>query len=286
MERIMKKIILGLLSLTLIACGNAGGGRDGGALGNKNLWLGDLKMNNVELLERYDLCGNTRSRIKQDLVSYGILSFLSGSSLDLRQITGIGWNRGIIQNCGLMKKAAISIYSNQPYLPEGDSRVYIEPLRISNYSSRYRGSQAYTYRKLANYIKLNAPFHETGEINTTKVKGSAYLWYQEPGSGRNGEELSLNREIEVKTWRVSSGSIDKDIKVEIKMDGNIIGRSTLSFITPNQGYSQKSNTKRQVASFISNLQNHSLLLGLATGLVLLIIVALLLLPKILMKKEH
>lgn len=280
----MKKWILGLLAINLIACNSDGTGNSRNSRSiDESYWLGDLKLKNTTLLSRYGLCGNTRARIEQDVVGYGILSLLSGQ-FDVRNIAGIAWHRGIIQNCRLIKKIEVAMYSDQPYLPEGWSTLYLEPLKITNWNLSYRGNRAYSYQKLNEYIKLETDFRPTEQPNTTEGRGSAFLWYQEAGSEEYGEKLPSNARLTVNTWRTRTDNRNKDIEIEISLGSNIVGTSTLTYIRSDQNYYQSdsgklSNKSRKIASFTSSLKNHSLLLGLITTLILLIVATLLLIPK-------
>lgn len=294
----MKKIILTLLTLSLIACGNSGTGRGGssGSNGGDNVWLGELKVQSTRFLESYNLCGNTSSNIKKDALAYGIVGLLTGT-LDWRNTInnglGIAFNRGIIQNCGRIDKIVLALWSYQPYLPEGESVLFMEPVQITRWNYNYGSQRANDYQKLDNFIQAGAAnsgdavprliFHQTEDQNTTQASVNSHLWYQKEGSRNRAERLQINRRLDIKTWRISSNTQNKDIGIEIRQAGTLIGTSTLNF---GRGYysQTKPNTQRQVASFISNLKNHSLLLGLATGLIFLIIAAVLIIPR--MQKEN
>lgn len=290
----MKKLILGLLTITLIGCGLNNTNRVGSRSGNDNTWLGELKINNTRFLESYGLCGNTRSNIKRDLIASTTLGLLTGSLSWRNTINnglGIAFNRGIIHNCGRMKKVLLALYSYQPLLPEGDSILFIEPVAVTRWNYSYGGAQqANDYSKLDNYIQAGTAtsgsytppliLRQTDNANTTTATVSSYLWHQRANTRESPERLYVNRKLEIKTWRINqSSNSNKDIGIEIKKDGNIIGTSTLRFVQDRYYSKATPKIKRQVASFLGSLKNQSLLLGLASGLILLIITTLFLLPK-------
>ncbi|MBE8221179.1 MAG: hypothetical protein HAW60_00440 [Bdellovibrionales bacterium] len=297
----MKKLMLGLLTITLISCGENGGfggGNGGGRRGDYSTWFGDLNIKNTQFLKSYGLCGNSRNKIKQDLLAYGIFSILTGS-LSSRNIInsglGIAFNRGIIQNCGRIKKVLLSLHSYKQYPPEGSSMLLIEPIAITRWNYSYGNNRrANDFEKLDNYIQVGESkdfaytppliLRKDGDTGKTIAEVSSFLWYQRANTDDEPEKLSTNRRLRVKVWRSRENSeYNKDVKIEIKQGSTTIGTSTLRF--DEGGYYGSNNHKanptfkRKVASFVGNLKSQSLLLGLAGGFILLMLAALLMMPK-------
>lgn len=292
----MKKLILGALTIALIACSSDDiNNGSGNGYGTDNAWVGDLEIASTKFLEDYNFCGNAKANIKRDLIASTVIGIFTGTLSwrnSLNNGLGIAFNRGVIQNCKNIGKVMLSLYSYQPYLPEGDSVLFIEPVAITSWNYYSSNGWANDYKKIDYFIqagklpgggKESALYlKKSGNLTTGKV--SSYKWYQKADSNSSAKRDNINKKLEIKTWRVNDQSTyNKDIHIEIRKDGNLIGDSVLTFAGNNSNYSKiRPKIKRQVASFIENLKNQHLLQGIVSGLILLIITALFLLPK----KEH
>ncbi|MBE8163425.1 MAG: hypothetical protein HAW63_05510 [Bdellovibrionaceae bacterium] len=296
----MQKLILGLLTTTLMACGSGGwgNGSNGGQGGDDNAWTGDLRVQSTSFLSSYNLCGNTNARVKQDLIGTGIARLLTGSLSwrnTLSDGLGIAFNRGLIQNCGRMKKMLVTMYSYQPYLPEGDSVLYLEPVAQAAWHYSYGPQNNIYYEKLNSFIQAGRTRSgstpplilkkKSKDTTATSASVSAFLWNQDVDARGNTQGdlrlSSINRKLKITTWRTDSTSTyDRDIEIKIEQGGRTVGTGTLVFDDQSYYNQNKTANKRQLASLISKIKNQPFLIwGVLCGLILLMITALFLLPK-------